>query len=314
LKTEDNSTIKWLLDADVSVQYQVYRDILKLDRPDLKERISEEGWGARFLALRNNDGHWGSGFYLPKWISTHYTLLDLKNLSISNQHKDIKLTLRKILFENKSCDGGISPVKSLSKSDVCVNGMFLNYAAYFGADENDLKSVVDCLLSHQMKDGGFNCQSDRKGARHSSLHSTLSVVEGISEYIKNGYTYRLKELRKAEAESGEFILEHKLYQSHRTGKTIDNKMLMLSYPSRWRYDILRALDYFQSAGIGFDKRMSDALDVLIKKRRPDKTWPLQAKHNGLIHFDMEQPGKASRVNTLRALRVLMHFDMTHRIK
>jgi hypothetical protein len=91
-------------------------------------------------------------------------------------------------------------------------------------------------------------------------------------------------------------------------------MLMLSYPSRWRYDILRALDYFQSAGIGFDNRMSDALEVLMAKRRTDRTWPLQARHNGLIHFDMEQPGKASRWNTLRALRVLIHFKLIDTIK
>jgi len=40
-----------------------------------------------------------------------------------------------------------------SKSDVCVNGMFLNYASYFGANETDLKSIIDFLLSLQMKDG-----------------------------------------------------------------------------------------------------------------------------------------------------------------
>ncbi|MGC1389616.1 MAG: hypothetical protein WA816_01130 [Bacteroidales bacterium] len=305
----DSILIKWLLDSDVSIQFQVYRDLLKDDRSDLRDRISMEGWGARFLSLRNSNGYWGSGFYLPKWISTHYILLDLKNLSVSKENKNVKLTLNKILLENKSPNGGISPVKSLSKSDVCVNGMFLNYASYFGASENDLKSVVDCLLSSQMNDGGFNCQSDRKGAIHSSLHTTLSVIEGILEYSKNGYAYRLMELKKAEEESREFILEHKLYQSHRTGKTIDKKMLMLSYPSRWRYDILRALDYFQSAGVGFDNRISDALEVLMSKRRSDKTWPLQSRHNGLIHFDMEQPGRASRWNTLRALRVLNHFDL-----
>jgi hypothetical protein len=304
----DNNIIKWLLEGDVSIQYQAYRDLLKTDRPDLKERISAEGWGARFLSLRNNDGHWGSGFYLPKWISSHYTLLDLKNLAISSHQDGIKQLINKILLENKSHDGGVSPVKSLSKSDVCVNGMFLNYSSYFGVNENDLKSVVDCILSSQMTDGGFNCQFKRKGTHHSSLHSTLSVIEGISEYRKNGYKYMLNELIEAEDKSREFILEHKLYQSHRTGKIIDNKMLMLSYPSRWRYDILRALDYFQSAGCGFDNRMTAAIEVLIRKRRSDKTWPLQKRHNGLIHFNMELPGTASRWNTLRALRVLNQFD------
>jgi hypothetical protein len=303
----DKQTIAWLLDSDVSIQYQVYRDLLKIDRPDLRKRISTEGWGAKFLALRNPDGHWGTGFYLPKWTSTHYTLLDLKNLAISNQQKEIRFTISKILKENKAKDGGISPVRSTVKSDVCVNGMFLNYASYFGADENELKSLVDYLLAVQMSDGGFNCHSTRKGATHSSLHTTLSVIEGILEYSTQGYSYRISELKKAEEESRRFILDHRLFKSHRTGEIIDPKMQMLSYPSRWRYDILRALDYFRCAGTAFDPQMTDALNVLKRKQRPDGTWPLQAKHNGFIHFDMEPVGKPSKWNTLRAARVLEHF-------
>ena len=186
--------------------------------------------------------------------------------------------------------------------------MFLNYAAYFGMKADDLKSIIDFLLNEQMDDGGFNCYSNRKGATHSSMHTTLSVIEGILEYSRNGYQYRLGELQEVEAESREFLLRHKLFQSHRTGKIIDKKMLMLSYPSRWRYDILRALDYFCFAGVEYDPRMDEAMNVLLKKRKADGRWPLQAKHPGQTHFDMEKTGQPSRWNTLRALRVLNHFS------
>jgi hypothetical protein len=135
------------------------------------------------------------------------------------------------------------------------------------------------------------------------------VAEGILEYHRNGYQYRLAELLKAEEASREFMLQHKLFQSHRTGQIIDPKMLMLSYPSRWRYDILKALDYFRHAGSKFDARMQDAIEVLLKKSKPDGKWPLQAKHNGIVHFDMEKIGHPSRWNTLRALRVLKHFGI-----
>jgi hypothetical protein len=157
---------------------------------------------------------------------------------------------------------------------------------------------------------GFNCRSNRKGAVHSSLHTTLSVAEGILEYSKHGYKYRKVELQEAEQRSREFILQHRLYKSDKTGKIIDKKMVMLSYPSRWRYDILRALDYFQDARVGHDIRMDDAIEVLLKKRRKDGKWPLQMKHAGQTHFDMEKSGEASRWNTLRALRVLKHFGIT----
>ena len=34
--------IAWLLEGDVSIQYQVHRDLLADDRPDLRERIATE--------------------------------------------------------------------------------------------------------------------------------------------------------------------------------------------------------------------------------------------------------------------------------
>ena len=44
----------------------------------------------RFLRERRQEGHWGRGFYQPKWTSTHYTILDLKNLGISPNNEQIK--------------------------------------------------------------------------------------------------------------------------------------------------------------------------------------------------------------------------------
>lgn len=307
---EDGRLIAWLLQGDVSIQYQVHRDLLGSDRPDLRDRIAGEGWGARFLGRRKEEGHWGQRFYQPKWISTHYTLLDLKHLGISPMTEPIRQSIAQVIRTLKGPDGGISPFGAEKKCDVCVNGMFLNYASYFRMEEDDLKSIVDFLLTEHMTDGGFNCESNWRGATHSSLHSTISVVEGIAEYAENGYGYRFKEIREAEDRSREFILRHSLYRSHRTGEIIDRKMLMLSYPSRWKYDILRALDYFRSAGTDYDPRMQDALDILKKKRRKDGTWPVQAKHPGQTHFDMEKTGGPSRWNTLRALRVLNHFGQS----
>lgn len=304
----DNRLFDWLLEGDVSIQYQVHRDLFDTIMPELRDRIAKEGWGAMFLSRRNENGHWGRSFYQPKWTSTHYTLLDLKNLGISPDNAVIKKTIDLILQKTKGVDGGINPSRTIKNSDVCINGMFLNYACYFKAPRDPMRSIVDFLIDTQMGDGGFNCRSNRGGAVHSSLHSTLSVLEGLQEYSLNDYTYRLSELTRIESESRGFILLHKLFRSDHTNEIIDKRMLMLSYPSRWRYDILRALNYFQYAGISYDPRMQDALDVLNKKRRKDGRWPLQAKHPGQTHFDMEKPGTPSRWNTLRALRVLKHYN------
>ena len=300
----------WLLSGDVSIQYQVYRDLLSQDRPDLQARIAMEGWGALLLSKRLPNGHWGRDFYQPKWISTHYTLLDLRHMNLPPNHPRAKASVDLIARHYKSEDGGINPGKTILNSDVCVNGMFLHYACYFGLAEKALQSIIDFLFAEHMPDGGFNCRSNRSGAVHSSLHSTLSVLEGIQTYVSNGYTYRLNELKEVQRLAEEFVLLHQLFLSDRTGLIIHKDFLKLSYPGRWKYNILRALDYFRFANRPWDERMRPAIDVILKKQNRDGTWNVQAHHPGQVHIKMEQAGKASRWNTLRCRRVLKHFAMT----
>jgi hypothetical protein len=308
---KDNNLIDWLLEGDVSNQYQVYRDLLGQVRPDLQKRTAAEGWGARFLAEQNEDGHWGRGFYTPKWKSTHYSLLDLRYIEIPPDHPAPKNAISNILSQNVGEDGGINPAKTIPQSDVCINGMFLTYACYFRTPENQLRSIIDYLITLPMPDGGFNCESNRGGAVHSSLHTTISILEGLLAYRAGGYTYRVDELAPLESAAREFILLHRLYLSDRTGEIINKRFLMLSFPSRWFYDNLRALVYFQAAGVPYDPRMRPALDVLMDKRRKDGKWPVQSKHSGQVHFDMEKTGQPSRWNTLRALRVLKTYNIKY---
>lgn len=302
--------IEWLLGGDVAIQFQTKRDLMSQNDIQLQKRISKEGWGKEFLSRRNENVHWGRQYYQPKWISSHYTLLDLRNLNLAPDNSTVKETIDLIFDTCIANDGGIQLGPSTSvHSDVCVNGMFLNFASYFRTDEKKISSIVDSILVEKMPDGGFNCCSTRSGATHSSLHSTLSVLEGITEYEKNGYQYRLDELKLVKASSIEFILQHQLFLSDRTGEIIRKDFLKLTYPDRWKYNILRALDYFQYEGVKWDPRMQPAIDVLFKKRNKNGTWNVQAKHAGQVHFEMEKAGKPSRWNTLRALRVLKQFKI-----
>lgn len=301
--------IQWLLEGDVSIQYQVYRDLLNTDMPDLRKRIEFEGFGKRLLQEQQEDGHWGGGYYHYKWINTHYTLLEIRRLNMIPNEAVLRIS-NEIVDNYKTKDGGITPNPHIWEfSDVCINGMSLFFMCNFKIDQEKLMSVVDFIISQQLPDGGFNCNYNYKkyGAKHSSLHSTISLIEGINEYITNGYNYMADTLKKIRDEAIEFILKHKLYISDRTGNIINRNFLMLSYPPRWKYDILRALEVMMNAGIEYDIRMQDALDVILRKRRKDGTWPVQHKHSGRVHFDMEKTGGPSRWNTLRVLRVLAHF-------
>jgi hypothetical protein len=89
---------------------------------------------------------------------------------------------------------------------------------------------------------------------------------------------------------------------------IEPHWTLFSFPTRWHYDVLWGLDYLRSAGAVPDQRVAEAIDLVQNKRRSDGRWPLENPHPGQVHFDMEDSaGKASRWNTLRALRVLVWY-------
>ncbi|MEM9580867.1 MAG: hypothetical protein AAF891_09290 [Pseudomonadota bacterium] len=295
--------IDWLLSGDAAIAYQTRRDLLGDDRPEVQARISREGWGRRFLDCRGPGGGWGAGFCTSGWTSTHYTLLALKRLQIAPETGDLSRIVERIAESHIAKDGGLGHIIGSRKSDVCINGLFLAYACYFGISGHLLTSIIDFMLGARLEDGGFNCKCNRSGARHSSLHSTLSFLEGSLEYKRAGHCYRLDELQQAIATSQQFILQHRLFRSDRTGKLINPDFLKMPYPHHWRYNVLKALDYFRAACVPYDPRMADGIKQIAARQRPDGTWPRDAALPGKVHFVMEPPRGPSRWNTLCALRI-----------
>src|SRR5436309_15553158 len=69
--TDPPAVIEWLLDpehSDPSIRWQVMRDLL--DTPESewaaeRAKVETEGWGARLLALEDEDGRWAGGAHFP---------------------------------------------------------------------------------------------------------------------------------------------------------------------------------------------------------------------------------------------------------
>ena len=301
-----DAVLEWLLAGDAAVRFQTTRDLLHRNATALQRRVATDGDAATILAARHPDGHWGRGFYQPKWTCSHYSLLELRNLGLEQGHPAARATVALILARNKCPDGGVDPRTTARRSDDCVNGMALNYAAWFGAPEDQLTSIVDCLLAAQFPDGGFNCRRGPE-VRHASVHTTLSVIEGITSYEQAGHQHRLDDLRAARDAAVEFLLRHRLFRSERSGAVIRPEFLRLHQPTRWYYDILRCLDALVDAQVPYDDRMEDAIDVLRRRRSPDGRWPVNRGYPGETHLPPPRPGTANRWVTLRALRVLQAY-------
>ncbi|MBI5352863.1 MAG: terpene cyclase/mutase family protein [Chloroflexi bacterium] len=299
-------TISWLLKGDPSIRWQVQRDLLNTSPAKFeseRRKIAKEGWGARLLSLQDADGKWGGGIYGPKWTSTTYTMLTLKLLGLPPNNPQAKQACKIFLDKGIYMDGGINFFSySLKYSETCVTSMILALLAYFRYPDEYLHSIASYLIDQQMPDGGWNCES-YKGATHSSFHTTISALEGLYEY-QCTYPEMKKQISKVRERGHEFLLAHRLYKSHRTGKVFDAKMTTMPFPPRWKYDFIRALDYFRACDAPRDERMSDAIELLRKKQKKDGLWPMNSGMSGLKYFDLEAAGQPSRWNTLRALRVL----------
>ena len=129
----------------------------------VQARIARRGWGARLMAARRADGHWGRGFYQPKWISTHYTLLDLAGLCFPRTTLG-PASVDLVFDAPRGRDGGIHYAKSLPCANVLHQRHDVVHAAWFKGADRRLFEIVDYLLERRMSDGGWNCDYWR-GAR-----------------------------------------------------------------------------------------------------------------------------------------------------
>ena len=57
----DTDVIRWLLDSDPSIRWQVMRDLTDASPDEIvaeRARVATEGWGAQLLSLQDADGRW----------------------------------------------------------------------------------------------------------------------------------------------------------------------------------------------------------------------------------------------------------------
>ena len=240
------------------------------------------------------------GTLKPEWTSTTWTLSLLRYMGLdpasSQARRAVELVRDNTKWDHDGqdyFDGEVEP---------CINGKAVALGAYFG---EKVDGIVDRLLGEQLDDGGWNCEAER-GSTRSSFHTTISVLEGFLEYERaNGASPAVTEARHR---GEDYLLERRLYRRLSTGEVIDPAWTQFSFPTGWRYDVLRGLDYLQSADGEPGERCEEAIDLVESKRDPDGRWPLENTHPGRVHFEIDEgDGKPSRWNTLRAMRVLAWY-------
>lgn len=319
--TASGSVIDWLLDSDPSIRWQVMRDLLQAPEQEWvaeRVRVETEGWGARLLSCQDEDGQWAGGAFLPAgfdprewhergqpWTATSFSLTQLREFGLDPGSDRAKWTVESIRASSR-WDENDQPYWE-GEVEECINGRTVADGAYFGVD---VSPIVERLVGERQDDGGWNCERIN-GSLRSSFASTINVLEGLLEYERaTGGTPHSREARKS---GEEYLLKRSLFRSLGTGEPADERFLQFLYPNRWRYDVLRGLDYFRSSamltGSDPDPRLREAIDHLRARRLKDGTWPLDWRPTGRVWFEIDDgPGKPSRWVTLRAMRVLRWWE------
>ncbi|MCB1348170.1 MAG: hypothetical protein KDK11_05840 [Maritimibacter sp.] len=298
------------------------RDLL--DRPEdewdaERRKVETEGWGAALLARQDPDGQWAGGAFVPAdfdwskwdlegqpWTATSFVLTQLREFGLDPASASARRTVE-LIGRNAHWDHAGEPFWD-GEVEECINGRALADGAYFGVD---VSPILERLLADRQADGGWNCER-ANGSTCSSFATTINVLEGLLEYEKAaGGTPASK---RARASGEEYLLKRHLYRRLTTGVPADDRFLQFLHPNRWRYDVLRTLDYFRAAGChdgtAPDPRLRDAVEHVRLRQRHDGTWALDWRPPGRVWFEIDDaPGAPSKWLTLRALRVLRWWDV-----
>ena len=265
-----------------------------------RSRIGSEGWG-RALLDRQATGGWWVRPDDEGWMATTDALVLLREMGLdpsSNSALDaiarVKANLRFEMLADRPYFAG--------ETEPCINGAILAVGSYFG---ERCDAIVDRLLDEQLADGGWNCEAPPSS--RSSFNSTIRVLEGLLEYESRwGGTPAVTDARH---KADDYLLERRMFKRSTTGEIIDRKWTRFTFPTVWHYDVLRGLDYLRVAGVEPDERAADAVAVVEARRHQNGRWPMNHLHVDRLGFPIEpEIGRASRWNTMRAMRVLRWYD------
>ncbi len=301
------SVVRWLLGGDPAIRWQVMRDLTHETDAGVaaeRSRVASEGWGRALLDRQSAQGSWG-GPNDEGWMITMDALALLREMGLDPSSDEARRAIARVTEHLTWATLGNRPYFD-GETEACINGAILAFGSYFG---ERCDKIVDRLLGEQLADGGWNCEAPP--SVRSSFNSTIRVLEGLLEYERRWGA--ASAVTAARMKGHEYLLERRLFKRLTTGETVDRAWTRFAFPTMWHYDVLRGLDYFRSAGAELDDRLAEAIEIVEGRRHQNGRWPMNRLHADRLGFTPEpEVGRASRWNTIRALRVLHWYRRARR--
>ena len=319
----------WLLeDNNPSVQYLTLTEILEIpeSQPEVqasRKNIMKTGVIPKILAKQSPGGYWekAEDFYIrTKYKGSVWTFIMLAELMADPEDQRIQKACEFILdWSQDRKSGGFSYQGSLKGGGYhsgvipCLTGNMTWGLIRFGnLDDSRVRQAIDWITTYQrFDDGAAKAPDGWPYDRHEQCwgkHTCfLGVVKGLKALAEIPPRKRTKNVKIFIQKAAEFLLKHYVFKkSHDPDRVAKPKWTKLWFPWMWDTDVLEILLILTGPGIR-EKRMQDAVDLVLSKQGKQGMWPLEDTYNGRFQVNIEQKDKPSKWVTLNAMRVLKRY-------
>jgi len=320
----------WLLEKNnPSIRYYTLRDILEKSDNDqevkeAKNDIMEAGMVPAILAKQKKEGYWETpeGFYTAKYKGTVWQLMILAELGADGQNNSVKKACEFILEHSQDRESGGFAHSSSSKkgggrhSEVipCLTGNMVWSLIRLGyLNDPRVQHGIKWIATYQRFDDGT--QESLKGWPYDRLKAAclgrhtchMGAVKALKALVEIPENKRSVDVKHTIEKGVEYLLIHHIYKrSHDLNYIAKPGWLRFGFPLMYQTDALEILGILTQFGCN-DKRMQEAIDVVISKQDDQGRWKLENTFNGRFLVNIEQKSKSSKWITLNALRTLKRF-------
>lgn len=326
LKTDPTD---WLLGEDnPSVRYFTLANILQRSEGELevkkaKQEIMRTGVIPKILSKQKDGGYWGfaEDFYIrSKYKGTVWSLITLAELGADGNDERVKKACEFILENSQDRESGGfaylgTPTSGGRHSAVlpCLTGnMVFSLIRLDYLEDSRIQRGIDWIVKYQRFDdavketpNGWPYEGkERCFGRHTCHMGVIKALKALAEIPQNK---RSKAVKDTIAKGAEYLLAHHIYKrSHDLTQVSKPIWLELGFPTMWNTDALEILNILTKLGYR-DKRMQDAVNLVLSKQDDQGKWKLENTFNGRMLVNIEQKDKPSKWITLNALKMLKRF-------
>lgn len=318
----DERTIEWLLDKEnPSVRYLTLKHLLDQPEEDRQVRaahraIMQSEPIRRILAAQDPEGYWGKpgAGYSHNYRSTDWQILFLAELAADGRNRQVRKAGDYVLSHSQATNGGFSAsaARIASWAVHCLSGSLIWSLVTLGfIDDERMHRAVDWLagsITGENFDGyyasgvagpGFRCGVNLKQP------CAWGAVKALRALVKLPSEQQSARVKRATDMAVEFLLSRDLAKAdYPYIRRVSGEWFRFGFPLSYTSDILEALLALSEAGHARDRRLTNALALVVSKREADGRWALKHTLNGKMVVDIEAKGEPSKWITLRALRVL----------